>query len=129
MLIRPSTNNLFTRFQSSSFNSFFRCADKISSIFFLRAITQERHITLTKQKKTCISYFFMRIPYMKIKNSSMHSSKVRLSIKVCNVKMPKMTKGHNSRSTFQNLFKGYSGHLLNTTNLLLKFQGSSFNSF
>ena len=25
--------------------------------------------------------------------------------KVCNVKMPKMTKGHNSKSTFQNLFK------------------------
>ena len=27
--------------------------------------------------------------------------------KVCNVKMPKMTKGHNSRSSFQNLFKSY----------------------
>ena len=25
--------------------------------------------------------------------------------KVCNVNMPKMTRGHNSRSTFQNLFK------------------------
>ena len=25
--------------------------------------------------------------------------------KVCNVKMPKMTKGNNSRSTVQNLFK------------------------
>ena len=25
--------------------------------------------------------------------------------KVCNVKMPKMTRGHNSESTYQNLFK------------------------
>ena len=37
---------------------------------------------------------------MKSQKPSMHSSKVRLSIKVCNVKMPKMTKGHNSRSNF-----------------------------
>ena len=49
--------------------------------------------------------------------------------KVCNVKMPQMTRGHNSRNTFQNLFKSSSGHLLIATNLFLKFQGSSFNSF
>ena len=41
---------------------------------------------------------------MKFQNPSMHNSKVRLCIKVCNIKMPKMTKGYNSRSTFQNLF-------------------------
>ena len=34
---------------------------------------------------------------MNFQNPSIHSSKVRLCIKVCNVKMPKMTKGHNSR--------------------------------
>ena len=59
----------------------------------------------------------------------MHSSKVRLCIKVCNVKKPKMTKGHNLRSIFQNLFMSQSGHLLIATNLFLEFQGSSFNSF
>ena len=37
--------------------------------------------------------------------TSMHSSKHAMHQKVCNVKMPKMTKGHNSRSTFQNLSK------------------------
>ena len=42
---------------------------------------------------------------MKFQNPSMHSSKVRRCIKVCNVKMPKMTKGHNSKSTFQNFIQ------------------------
>ena len=37
---------------------------------------------------------------MKFQNPNMHSSKPMLSIKECNVKMPKMTKGHNSRSAF-----------------------------
>ena len=49
--------------------------------------------------------------------------------KVCNVKMPKMTKGHNSRSSFQNLFKSYSVHLHIATNLFLKFPGFSFSYF
>ena len=35
---------------------------------------------------------------MKFQHCSMPSSKVRLCIKLYNVKMPKMTKGHNSRS-------------------------------
>ena len=39
--------------------------------------------------------------------------------------MPKITKGHNSRRIFQNLFKSYSGHLLITTYLFIKFQGPS----
>ena len=43
--------------------------------------------------------------------------------------MPKITKGHNSWSIFQNFFKSYSGHLLITTNPFTKFQGSSSNSF
>ena len=42
---------------------------------------------------------------MKFQNPSMHSSKVRLCIKVCNAKMPKMTKGHNSKSIFQNFIQ------------------------
>ena len=57
------------------------------------------------KKKKCVHYFFMRNPYVKFQNPSMHSSKVMLCIKVCNVKMPKMTKGHNSRSTFQNFIQ------------------------
>ena len=97
------TNNLFTRFQGSSFNSFWDIVLTRFHPCFLRAISQERHITLTI-KKTC-QLFFMRNPYLKFQNPSMHSSNVRLCIKVCNVKMPKMTKSHNSRSTFQNLFK------------------------
>ena len=53
-------------------------------------------------KKARVSYFFMRNLYMEFQNPSMHSSEVRVCIKVCNVKM---TKGRNSRSTLHNLFK------------------------
>ena len=66
---------------------------------------------------------------MKFQNPSMHSSKVKLCIKMCRVKMSKMTKGHNSKRIFQHLFKIKSDQLLIDTNLLLEFQGSSFNSF
>ena len=41
--------------------------------FFQRGITPEREITLTR-KKTCVSYFSMRNPYMKFQNPSMHGS-------------------------------------------------------
>ena len=34
-------------------------------------------------KKKSVSYFFMRNPYMKFQNPSMHSSKLTLSIKKC----------------------------------------------
>ena len=44
-------------------------------------------------------------------------------------KIPKLTKGHYSWNSFKNLFKSYSGHLLITTNLFIKFQGSSSNCF
>ena len=67
---------------------------------------------------------------MKFQYPSMLSSKLMVCIKKSvMLKMPKMTKGHNLRSIFQNLFKIYTVHLLNATNLFLKFQGSSFNSF
>ena len=62
---------------------------------------------------------------MKFQNPSMHRLKVRLCIK----QNAQNDKGPNSRSTFQNLFKSLSGHVLIATNLFLKFQGSSFNSF
>ena len=55
--------------------------------------------------KILVSYFFMRNPYMKFQNSSMHSSTYAMHQKVCNTKMPKVIKGHNSRIIFQNLFK------------------------
>ena len=45
------------------------------------------------------------------------------------VKMPKITKGYNSWSIFQNLLKSKSGHLLIAANPFTKFQGSSSNSF
>ena len=55
-------------------------ADKNSSIFFQRAITQERGI-IPIRKKIHVSYFFMKNPYMKFQNPSMHSSKRMLCIK------------------------------------------------
>ena len=55
-------------------------ADKIASIFFQRAITQEKGIVLLR-KKIRVSYFFMRNPYKKFQNSIMHGSKVILCIK------------------------------------------------
>ena len=42
--------NLFLKFQGSSCNSFRYFADKISSIFVQRAITQERGIILIRRK-------------------------------------------------------------------------------
>ena len=43
---------------------------------------------------------------MKFQNPSMHGSEVMLCIKKAyNIKMPKVTKGHNAGSIFQNLFK------------------------
>ena len=71
---------LFTRFQASSFHRFLDIyADKISFIFFQRAITQERSIIL--MGKIRVSFCFMRNPYMKFQNPSMHCSKVILCIK------------------------------------------------
>ena len=53
-LIRSSTHHtsLFIKFQGSSFNSYFYryFADKIASIFFQRAITQERGIIMSRKK-------------------------------------------------------------------------------
>ena len=49
------------------------------------------------EKQKFIGYFFMRNPHVKFQNPSMHCSKVTLCIKkACNVKMPKVTKSHNS---------------------------------
>ena len=64
-------------------------ADKISSIFFQRAITQERAILL--KGKICISYFVMRNPYMKFQNPSMQGSEVMLCIKKRNGRMDART--------------------------------------
>ena len=50
--------------------------------FFQRAITQERGIIM--MGKICISYFFMRNPYIKFENPSMHGSEVMLCIKTRN---------------------------------------------
>ena len=69
-LIRSSTHQFLRYF-----------ADKIVSIIFKRAITQERGIILLRKKKIRVSYFFMRNPYKKLHNSSMHVSKVMLCIK------------------------------------------------
>ena len=69
-------------------------ADKIASIFFQRAITQKRGIILSR-KKICVSYFFMRNPYMKFQNSSIHGFKVMLCIK----KRDERTDGRTHRRT------------------------------
>ena len=55
------------------------------------------------------AFFFMRNPNMEFQNLSIHSSKFMLGIKKCAmpVKMPKMTKIHNSRNTFQIYLKVY----------------------
>ena len=37
-----------------------------------------------EKKKICVSYFFMRNPYMKFQNPSIHSSKVMQCITMCN---------------------------------------------
>ena len=72
--------NLFLNFQGSSFNSFFRYfADKILSIFFQRATTQERSIIMIR-RKIGVSYVFMKNPNMKFQNPSMHRSKFMLCI-------------------------------------------------
>ena len=60
---------------------FFRYfADKISSIFFQRAIPQERGNNPVK-KQIRVSCFFMRNPFKKFEDSSMYISKVMLSNK------------------------------------------------
>ena len=69
-------------------------ADKIASIFFQRAITQKRGIILSR-KKIHVSYFFMRNPYMKFQNSSIHGFKVMLFIK----KREERTDGRKDRRT------------------------------
>ena len=45
---------------------------------------------------------------MKFQNPGTLFKTYALHKKVCNVQMPKVTKGHNSRSIFQNLFKSSS---------------------
>ena len=47
---------------------------------------------------SCESIYEISNKHAQFKIYAMHQ-------KVCNVKMPKMTMGHNSRITFQNLFK------------------------
>ena len=75
---------------------FFRYfADKIASISFQRAITQERGIILSR-KKICVSYFFMRNPYKKFQNSSMQGSKVMLCIKKSDERTDGRTEGRTN---------------------------------
>ena len=81
------------------------------------------------EKKKHVSAIFSWIHIWYLKNWACTAQKWGYASKRVQCKMPKMTKGHNSRSTCQNLFKSSSGHLLITTNLFLKFQDSSFNSF
>ena len=65
------------------------------------------------KKKIQVSYFFMGNPYIKFQNPSIfqtwHAQKKRdeqfLRYFADKIKKPKITKGHNSRSMFQNLFK------------------------
>ena len=45
-----TTTNGLTSFQGSSFNTLLYFADKISSIFLQRTITQEMNIILTRKK-------------------------------------------------------------------------------
>ena len=70
-------------------------ADKISSICFQRAITSERGIIL--MGKICVSDFFMKNPYMKFQNPSMHGSEVMLCIK----KRNRRTDGHMDARTYK----------------------------
>ena len=72
----------------------------------------------------------MRNPYTKFQNLSIHSSKLMLCTKICNVKMPKTTKGHNLRSIFQ-IFFFFKNQVIYSLLPIYSsiFQGSSFNNF
>ena len=81
-LIRPSTHHcqsihLVSRLHLEWFWRYY--ADKISSILFQRAITQERGIILMGKNMSAI--FFMKNSNMKFQNSSIHGSEVMLCIK------------------------------------------------
>ena len=53
----------------------------------------------------CQRFFYVKSKYEISKPLHAQFKTYAMYQKVCNVKMPKMTRGHNSRSTFQNLFK------------------------
>ena len=95
------TTNLFPMLQGYSFNSYLDILlIRFHPYFFQSAITQERGKILTR-KKCCQLFFHEKTiheiskPYhAQFKSYAMHQ-------KVCNVKMPKFTKGHNSRNIFR----------------------------
>ena len=73
-------------------------------------------------KKTIrVTYFFMRNPYMKCQNISIHDSKHML--------WPKIAKDHNSNNISFNWLKIQSVDLLLSFNHYTKCQGSSSNTF
>ena len=51
-----------------------------------------------QKKKIWVTYFFMRYPYMKFKNISLHGSKVIYAQESDNMKWPEIAKGHNSNN-------------------------------
>ena len=63
-----------TKFQASSSNTLRYLADKILFYFLFSKGYNSRKGDNTDKKKKSVSYFFMRNPYMKFQNPSMHGS-------------------------------------------------------
>ena len=59
----------------------------------------------SSRKKNRGHLFFHEESIHKISNKHAQFKTYAMHQKVCNVKMPKMTKDHNSRSTFQNFIQ------------------------
>ena len=75
-------------------------------------LTREKNNNNNNNKKQHVSYIFMRKPYVKFKNPSIHCSKVMLcSTKHAMYKCQKITKGHNTLSIFlQKLIRSSTYH-------------------
>ena len=80
-------------------------ADKFSSLFYQRAITQERGL-IWMRKKYMSAIFPWGIHIWNFKTLACTVQKLWYASKrIQYVKNPKVTKGHNSWCIFQNLFK------------------------
>ena len=84
--------NLFTRFQGSSFNSFWAILLTLFIYIFSKGHNSGKGHN-PDGKKTRVCYFFMKNPYMKFQNSSMHGSEVMLCIKKRNGRLHGRTDG------------------------------------
>ena len=69
------------------------CWQDFIQIFFQRGVTPERERTRTRKKKTPVSNFSMRNPYMKFQNPSMDGQRIWHALDFIRI----FSKGHNSR--------------------------------